>query len=111
MKDKHSIHASLESLDVRTTSKESPSTLEEEDSLITSPLLLPTDYKSTGYNDVDYEDDASIYCLMNMESANTITIPRSSNYQGLQRSSPSRAEMYFDHIAENNYKIWLSQKQ
>lgn len=106
LKDKHSIHASLESLDVRSSSKmESSSTLEEEDFLITSPLLLPMDHKGVSGSD---DDDASIYCLMNMESANTVAIPRSSNYQG---SSPSRSDVCFDHIAENNYKLWLTQKQ
>lgn len=105
LKDKHSIHASLESLDVRDNS----GTLDEEDSLITSPLLLPMDYKTAnGIGENDADDDASIYCLMNMESANTIAIPRSSTYQ---RTSPSRSEMCFDHIAENNYKLWLNQRQ
>lgn len=69
---------------------------------------MPFSQPSTPIGENDADDDASIYCLMNMESANTIAIPRSSIYQ---QTSPSRSEMYFDHIAENNYKLWLNQRQ
>lgn len=113
LKDRNSLHACLDSVDSRVSGKLDSSeavgfsSLEDEDSLITSPLLLPMDNKSGGTHGGD-EDEASIYSLMNMESANTIAIPRSSSNRG---SFTTRHEMIFDHIPENNYKLWLNQKQ
>lgn len=111
LKDKNSLHACLDSLDSRSSGKLESSemvaytSLDDSDSLITSPLLLPMD-KSGGKE--EEEDHSSIYCLMNMESVNAIAIPRSSNGR---RSAPIRSEMIYDHIPENNYKLWLNQKQ
>lgn len=125
LKDKCSIHASLESMDTRNSSNGEAfdainfTTLDDTDSLITSPLLLPMDNKSGGGGTVigagndDAEDDASIYRLMNMESASTVAIPRSSDFQTISSASSSmiRNDMIFDCIPENNYKIWLDQHQ
>lgn len=116
LKDRHSFHACLDSLDSRSSSKlENPeavayTSLDDSDSLITSPLLLPMDNKSGGGSSSsgEDEDETSIYSLMNMESANTIAIPRSSHTRS---STSSRSEMIYDHIPENNYKLWLNQKQ
>lgn len=104
LKDK--LNTSLDSLDTRKSSggsevseNSTTSTLDETDSLIKSPLLLPMDNEKNC-------DDASVYCLMNMESSNTVAIPRSS----LDTSaSLMRRDLIFDHIAENNYKLWLNQ--
>ncbi|QLL32955.1 hypothetical protein HG536_0D04770 [Torulaspora globosa] len=112
LRDRSSIHACLESLDSRSSGKLESSevvaytSLDDSDSLITSPLLLPMDNKSGGSG--EEEDDSSIYCLMNMESVNTIAIPRSSNARS---PATARSEMIYDHIPENNYKLWLNQKQ
>lgn len=107
LKDKTLLNTSLDSLDIRKSSGSSEvsenstsSTLDDTDSLIKSPLLLPMDPEK------NCDDDASIYCLMNMESSNTVAIPRSS----LETSATlMRRDLIFDHIAENNYKLWLNQ--
>ncbi|QLQ79835.1 hypothetical protein HG537_0C04840 [Torulaspora globosa] len=101
LKDKNSLHACLES-DSRSSGK--LESLDDSDSLITSPLLLPMDNKNSGGG----EDEDSIYCLMNMESVDAISIPRCSNSGNC---GTVRSEMIFDHIPESNYKLWLNQKQ
>ncbi|QLG71512.1 hypothetical protein HG535_0B05550 [Zygotorulaspora mrakii] len=102
-KDQHLIHQRLESLVSCETCHE---TVDDPESLIKSPLLVPIDHSQQKYDEGD-DDGGASYRLMNMVSSSTISIPRLS----LQPPTPpiSYDSIYHDHVAEKNYQLWLNQ--
>lgn len=103
-KDKHLIKTRLEALELSNHSCNEA--VDDPESLIKSPLLIPMDHCQGEY---DSDGERGSYCLRNMVSSSTVSIPRLS----LKPSSPSSRSPYdsinLDHIAEKNYQLWLNQ--
>ncbi|CAR29468.1 hypothetical protein ZYGR_0AD01500 [Zygosaccharomyces rouxii] len=84
---------------------ESASSLGDVDSLIASPLLLPMDGMvpppASGIEDSDY-------MLMELESASQ-AVPRTQAVKEPCSPGAGNAVQVLDRVAEDNYKLWLSQ--
>lgn len=84
---------------------ESVSTLSDVDELIASPLLLPLDAKPLAGDEEDSE-----YLLMELESASQ-AVPRTGAGMDHKQDEPRQRDHVelLDRVAEDNYKLWLSQ--
>ncbi|AQZ14430.1 ECL1 (YGR146C) [Zygosaccharomyces parabailii] len=89
-----------------TEASESVATLSDVDELIASPLLLPLDCKSWADNEEDSE-----YLLMELESASQAVPRTQTGLDQQQYEGPKQRERVelLDRVAEDNYKLWLSQ--
>ncbi|GAV55760.1 hypothetical protein ZYGR_0AY01530 [Zygosaccharomyces rouxii] len=84
---------------------ESASSLGDVDSLIASPLLLPMDGMVPPSESGIEESD---YVLMELESASQ-AVPRTQTAKEPSSPGMSNAVPLLDRVAEDNYKLWLSQ--
>lgn len=84
---------------------ESASSLGDVDSLIASPLLLPVDGVVPSPKSSIEEND---YMLMELESASQ-AVPRTQTGKEPSSIGMNNAVRLSDRVAEDNYKLWLSQ--